>query len=201
MGLIAPEPPPYDPMEWRTLPLDERGRMVCQAWAHAGLRHAGGDLSGLRPEGRRSTSARGSSSAASPRASARCATSARGGSRRSRFRRPSCGACSSRCWASAAGAARSPAATSRRSAACCTSCGPAPPSCRSSRSCRSSAAPADAGSTSLAVRGAGRRAGLRAVVSPTLDPSVARRRWPCWCRCSASSTRRSFSPRAPSTTG
>ncbi len=36
MGLIAPEPPPYDPMEWRTLPLDERGRLVCQAWAMQG---------------------------------------------------------------------------------------------------------------------------------------------------------------------
>ena len=33
MTLFAPTPPPYDPLAWSKLPLAERGRMVCEAWA------------------------------------------------------------------------------------------------------------------------------------------------------------------------
>ena len=36
MGLLAPTPPPYDPLEWVKKPLLERGRMVCEAWAMHG---------------------------------------------------------------------------------------------------------------------------------------------------------------------
>src|SRR3984885_8028918 len=36
MGLLAPTPPPYDPIEWVKKPLAERGRMVCEAWAMQG---------------------------------------------------------------------------------------------------------------------------------------------------------------------
>jgi hypothetical protein len=36
MGLLDPTPPPYDPLEWSTRPLGERGRMVCEAWAMQG---------------------------------------------------------------------------------------------------------------------------------------------------------------------
>src|SRR5271170_713241 len=36
MGLLAPTPPPYDPLEWAQKPLHERGRMVCEAWAMQG---------------------------------------------------------------------------------------------------------------------------------------------------------------------
>jgi hypothetical protein len=36
MGLLDPTPPPYDPIAWSKLPLDERGRMVCSAWALQG---------------------------------------------------------------------------------------------------------------------------------------------------------------------
>jgi len=36
MGLLDPTPPPYDPIAWSKLPLDERGRMVCAAWALEG---------------------------------------------------------------------------------------------------------------------------------------------------------------------
>lgn len=36
MGLVQPKLPPYDPVEWAKKPLDERGRMVCQAWALEG---------------------------------------------------------------------------------------------------------------------------------------------------------------------
>jgi hypothetical protein len=36
MPLLAPAPPPYDPIEWSTKPLTERARMVCQAWALQG---------------------------------------------------------------------------------------------------------------------------------------------------------------------
>ena len=36
MGFFAPTPLPYDPMEWAKKPLDERGRMVCAAWALQG---------------------------------------------------------------------------------------------------------------------------------------------------------------------
>ena len=36
MGLLDPTPPPYDPLAWRERPLDERGRMVCEAWAAQG---------------------------------------------------------------------------------------------------------------------------------------------------------------------
>jgi len=36
MGLLDPTPPPYDPIAWRERPLDERGRMVCEAWAAQG---------------------------------------------------------------------------------------------------------------------------------------------------------------------
>ncbi|MBK6529012.1 MAG: DUF3556 domain-containing protein [Deltaproteobacteria bacterium] len=35
MGLLDPTPPPYDPIAWQQ-PLDERGRMVCEAWAAQG---------------------------------------------------------------------------------------------------------------------------------------------------------------------
>jgi hypothetical protein len=36
MGLFAPTPPPYDPLAWSKKPLEERGRMVCEAWALQG---------------------------------------------------------------------------------------------------------------------------------------------------------------------
>ncbi len=36
MQLIKPVPPPYDPLEWSTRPLTERGRMVCESWALQG---------------------------------------------------------------------------------------------------------------------------------------------------------------------
>jgi Transmembrane protein of unknown function (DUF3556) len=36
MGLLDPTPPPYAPLEWLTKPLEERGRMVCTAWAVQG---------------------------------------------------------------------------------------------------------------------------------------------------------------------
>lgn len=36
MGLLDPIPPPYDPLDWATRPLPERGRMVCEAWAMQG---------------------------------------------------------------------------------------------------------------------------------------------------------------------
>ncbi|MFO0631529.1 MAG: DUF3556 domain-containing protein [Nannocystaceae bacterium] len=36
MGLLTPTPPPYDPLEWITKPLAERGKMVCQSWALQG---------------------------------------------------------------------------------------------------------------------------------------------------------------------
>jgi hypothetical protein len=36
MKLLQPAPPPYDPLEWVQLPLEERGRQVCQAWAVQG---------------------------------------------------------------------------------------------------------------------------------------------------------------------
>jgi hypothetical protein len=36
MQLIAPTPPPYDSIVWAKLPLHERGRMVCEAWALQG---------------------------------------------------------------------------------------------------------------------------------------------------------------------
>lgn len=36
MGFLAPTPPPYDPIAWSKLPLAERGRMVCEAWALQG---------------------------------------------------------------------------------------------------------------------------------------------------------------------
>ena len=36
MGLLDPTPPPYDPIAWQQRPLDERGRMVCEAWAAQG---------------------------------------------------------------------------------------------------------------------------------------------------------------------
>lgn len=36
MGLLDPIPPPYAPLEWKTKPLAERGRMVCDAWAMQG---------------------------------------------------------------------------------------------------------------------------------------------------------------------
>lgn len=34
--LLNPTPPPYDPLEWVELPFEERGRLVCQAWALQG---------------------------------------------------------------------------------------------------------------------------------------------------------------------
>lgn len=36
MGLLDPEPLPYDPLEWEKLPLHERARLVCLAWAEQG---------------------------------------------------------------------------------------------------------------------------------------------------------------------
>lgn len=36
MKLLQPAPPPYDPLEWLQLPLEERGRQVCQSWALQG---------------------------------------------------------------------------------------------------------------------------------------------------------------------
>lgn len=36
MRLLQPTPPPYDPLAWSALPLEERGRLVCQAWALQG---------------------------------------------------------------------------------------------------------------------------------------------------------------------
>jgi hypothetical protein len=36
MGLLDPTPPPYDPLVWAALPLPERGRQVCEAWALQG---------------------------------------------------------------------------------------------------------------------------------------------------------------------
>lgn len=36
MNLFAPVPPPYDALEWATLPFAERARMVCRAWAVQG---------------------------------------------------------------------------------------------------------------------------------------------------------------------
>lgn len=33
MGFLDPKPVPYDAVAWRRLPLHERGRLVCQAWA------------------------------------------------------------------------------------------------------------------------------------------------------------------------
>lgn len=36
MSILRPTPPPYDPLQWVKLPLAQRGRMVCQAWALQG---------------------------------------------------------------------------------------------------------------------------------------------------------------------
>lgn len=36
MGLIKPEPLPYDSLEWTRKPLHERGRLVCEVWAMHG---------------------------------------------------------------------------------------------------------------------------------------------------------------------
>ncbi len=36
VGILRPTPTPYDPLAWRQLPLGERGRQVCQAWALQG---------------------------------------------------------------------------------------------------------------------------------------------------------------------
>src|SRR5215471_17756511 len=36
MSVLRPTPPPYDPLKWVNLPLAERGRVVCQAWALQG---------------------------------------------------------------------------------------------------------------------------------------------------------------------
>ena len=36
MGLLDPAPTPYDPLEWVAKPLDERGRLVCEAWSAQG---------------------------------------------------------------------------------------------------------------------------------------------------------------------
>ncbi|MCA9624782.1 MAG: DUF3556 domain-containing protein, partial [Myxococcales bacterium] len=36
MGLLDPTPPPYDVATWRDLPLPEKARLVCQAWAIQG---------------------------------------------------------------------------------------------------------------------------------------------------------------------
>ncbi|RZO52805.1 MAG: hypothetical protein EVA89_30740 [Sandaracinaceae bacterium] len=34
--MLDPEPTPYDPLAWRRMPLEERGRLVCEAWAMQG---------------------------------------------------------------------------------------------------------------------------------------------------------------------
>ena len=36
MNLLAPTPPPYDPLEWAELPFAQKSRMVCRAWAMQG---------------------------------------------------------------------------------------------------------------------------------------------------------------------
>jgi hypothetical protein len=36
VSLLAPTPPPYDPLEWAKKPLGERGRMACESWALQG---------------------------------------------------------------------------------------------------------------------------------------------------------------------
>ncbi|HKE19350.1 MAG TPA: DUF3556 domain-containing protein [Kofleriaceae bacterium] len=36
LRLFQTTPPPYDPLDWATRPLAERGRMVCEAWAMQG---------------------------------------------------------------------------------------------------------------------------------------------------------------------
>ncbi|PRQ02818.1 hypothetical protein ENSA5_20830 [Enhygromyxa salina] len=36
MGLLDPQPPPYDPLEWERQPFGERARQACQAWAIQG---------------------------------------------------------------------------------------------------------------------------------------------------------------------
>ncbi len=36
MGLLDPAPLPYDPLEWEKLPLNERARLACLAWAEQG---------------------------------------------------------------------------------------------------------------------------------------------------------------------
>ena len=36
MSLLRPIPPPYDPLAWCRLPMAERGRQVCEAWAMQG---------------------------------------------------------------------------------------------------------------------------------------------------------------------
>lgn len=36
MGVLDPTPPPYDPLTWERLPLAEKARQVCQAWALQG---------------------------------------------------------------------------------------------------------------------------------------------------------------------
>ena len=38
MGLLAPTPPPYDPLEWAKKPFAEKARMVCESWALQGYR-------------------------------------------------------------------------------------------------------------------------------------------------------------------
>jgi hypothetical protein len=36
MAFLAPTPPPYDPIAWKTMPFHERARLVCEAWAMQG---------------------------------------------------------------------------------------------------------------------------------------------------------------------
>jgi Transmembrane protein of unknown function (DUF3556) len=36
MKFLQPTPPPYDPLTWLQLPIEERGRQVCEAWAMQG---------------------------------------------------------------------------------------------------------------------------------------------------------------------
>jgi hypothetical protein len=33
VGLLDPKPPPYDAIEWLTMPFEKRGQLACQAWA------------------------------------------------------------------------------------------------------------------------------------------------------------------------
>ncbi|MCU0658764.1 MAG: DUF3556 domain-containing protein [Polyangiaceae bacterium] len=36
MGFLEPKPTPYDPLSWVKLPLEQRGRMACEAWSTDG---------------------------------------------------------------------------------------------------------------------------------------------------------------------
>ena len=204
MGLFQPAAPPYDPLEWVKLPFAERARHGVRGLGAAGLRHAA----------RRSTS--------STRSRSRFYVG--GVDRSSAASRPGWAACATiGAWwldadrvpegdpvehavrgarARAAAAARSPAATSRRSAASCTSCARAPPSCRCSR-----ALPLLGGTRRTLAR---RRALRSRCVALARARAASRRRSAraqlladrrAACRCSASLDKTLFLARAASTTG